>query len=351
MAQNLREISTASLSVSPKPPSWSGKFGSHQLWGYIFAAIGAMFFSMKAIFVKLAYLPNSDMAAADMAIMGEVDAVTLLTLRMMFAVPVYILIWLLTYRKIKQRGQALPSKSLFIKAALLGCIGYYISSILDFHGLKFITAQLERLLLFTYPAFVVILGAIFFGHKVTPRAIGCIALAYSGILVVFAGGEIATGSNVALGSTLLMICAVFFALFQLMAKPVITQMGSTHFTCAAMTMAGIVVFLHFLTVNIEAGTLGTALDLPARLWGLGAAIAVFSTLLPSFLVNIALGRIGTQAVATIGMISPITTIIIAVILLGESFGPVDALGTALTIIGIGLYTWFDKRQADAEKAA
>lgn len=333
MAQNLREISTAPM-LTPTQPS-TMRF---QIWGYIFAAIGAVFFSMKAIFVKLAYLPNVD------ANIDEVEAITLLALRMGFATPIYILIWCITYRKIKRRGETLPRLSLYVKAAALGCLGYYVCSALDFYGLKFITAQLERLLLFTYPAFVVILGALFFGGAVTARSIGCIALAYSGILVVFLGGDIATGSNVVFGSAILMVCAVFFALFQLMAKSVITEMGSTHFTCAAMIAAGVAIFLHFLALNIQAGTLGTALDLPAHIWMIGAMIAVFSTLLPSFLINIALGRIGAQAVATIGMISPIATIIVAVMLLGEPFGLVDAMGTALTILGIGLYTWFDKRK-------
>ena len=330
--QNLREMGAAPL-VTPQ----AGFTARQRGWGYVMAGLGAVLFSMKAIFVKLAYMPTAGMAE------NAVDVTTLLALRMALSVPVYLIILAIVFRKRKQAGQALPQFSFFIKAGLLGMIGYYICSYLDFAGLKLITAQLERLLLFTYPAFVLILGALFFGKPLTLRAIACVCLAYSGIAVIFLRGDIATGLNVPLGTALLLVCALLFALFQILAKEQIDKMGSSLFTCAAMIAAGAAIFTHFTVINVQAGTLGTAFDLPLRIYMIGGAIALLSTLLPSFLVNIALGRIGAQAVATLGMISPIATVIVAIIWLGEPFGWADGVGTALTILGIGLFLASSRR--------
>lgn len=308
------------------------------LWGYIAAAIGAVMFALKAIFIKLAYQPGGGLEG------NELDSITLLALRMVFSVPVYIIIgWVLLRRK-RANGTFHLGRSVILKSIGVGFISYYLCSILDFEGLKYITAQLERILLFTYPAFVVILGALFFGAPVTKRALACILLAYSGVIIIYMGGDIATGENVVLGSILLIACAVLFALYQLLAKGLIAKMGSAQFTCVAMIAAGVFVFTHFITQQSLNGGVIAALNVPPRIYVLAIAIAICSTLIPSFLTNVALGRISAQAVATIGMVSPVTTVIIAVIVLDEPFGWIDAFGTALTILGIGFYTLFDKRE-------
>lgn len=306
-------------------------------WGYVMAGVGAVLFSMKAIFIKFAYMPGGGLEA------NELDAITLMALRMGFAVPVYILIGVWVVRQKRKAGEALPGKSSILKAAALGMLGYYICTFLDFSGLKLITAQLERLLLFTYPVFVLILGALFFGKRLNKWGVISIVIAYLGIAVIFVGGDIATGVNVPLGSALIIACAFMFALFQLLAKAQIDKTGSSLFTCVAMLAAATGVLTHFLITNFAAGTFSEFLNLPPRIYILGATIALVSTIFPSFLINIALGRIGAQAVAMFGMLSPIATIFVAIIWLGEPFGWIDALGTVLTIFGIGLYTWFDKR--------
>ena len=123
----------------------------------------------------------------------------------------------------------------------------------------------------------------------------------------------------------------------------ITRLGTSLFTCLAMMGAATAIFTHFTLEHTLAGSLSTALDLPPRIWALGVALAFFSTLIPSFLVNLGISRIGPQATSAMGMLSPIVTIILAVWWLSEPFGGVDALGTCLTILGIALYTWSDKR--------
>lgn len=331
MRLNLREI------VSPigddQQPHALGGLG----WGYAFAIVGTILFSLKAILIKLIYQPVDGQAA------NALDAITIMAMRLGFSLPVYFVIFAVLLRRRRARGEAqLVRKDLFL-AGLLGLIGYYACAWLDIEGLKYITAQLERLLLFTYPVWVFILGALFFGKPLTKGAMVAVILAYLGIAVIFTGGDIATGENVMLGTAMVLTCAVAFAMFQLLAKPMITRLGSPLFTCCSMFGAGIAIFTHFFIQNIATGELSTTLDLPVRIWGLGVALAFFSTLLPSFMVNIAIGRIGPQAVAAMGMISPIAVIVLAIWWLGEPFGWVDGLGTALTLIGIGLYTWFDKR--------
>lgn len=333
MSQNLREISAAPIMSAKATPDANPQ---ERLWGYVFAALGTLLFSMKAIFVKLAYLPGGGLQP------GDLEPITLMMLRMGFSLPIYILIGIIVYRRRAADTPPIGAK-LILSTLAVGCLGYYVCAFLDFTGLQFITAQLERLLLFTYPGFVVILGAMFFGVAVTRISLACIALAYFGLLVIFVGGDIATGSHLLLGSALLITCAICFALFQLFAKPIISQMGALLFTCVSMCAASLGVFLHFAISNGGPAGMAQALSLPPRIFALGAAIAVFSTLLASFAVNLALGRIGAQATATIGMLSPVAVIVAAVTLLGEPFGWVDAFGTALTILGIGLYTWFDRR--------
>lgn len=332
-ANNLREISAAPI-LSDDPVFT----GAQRNWGYVLAAVGTILFAMKAIFVKLAFAPGGGLAE------NQLDTISLIMLRMGFSAPVYVIIGMLVIRKRRAAGLEIPGPGLFIKAAAVGVVGYYLCSYLDFSGLKFITAQLERLLLFTYPAFVFILGALFFGKPITLAGGASIALAYAGIGMIFLGGDIAVGENVLLGSVLIVACAFFFGLSQLLSKPLINRMGSSLYTCAAMIMAATVTLLHFVTQNVVQGSsLTEALDLPPRIFMIAAMIAVFSTLMPSFFVNIAIGRVGPQAVATIGMLSPIATVIAAVWVLGEPFGPVDAAGTVITIFGIALYTWFDRR--------
>jgi drug/metabolite transporter (DMT)-like permease len=327
MRPNFRNTTSEALLSEPTKTSTP-----KESWAYLFAALGAMLYSMKAIFVKLAYLPGGGMAANDL------DAITLMTLRMGFALPVYIAI---LYFSLRQKG-GVPFKRV-VQAAILGVMGYHFCTYLDFAGLKLITAQLERLILFTYPVFVVLFGALFFGGTITRSGILAIILAYSGLAIVFIGGDIATGVNVPLGSALILGAAIIFALFQLIAKRMIDAVGSKVFTCMAMIAAATTIILHFLAQSLADGGIAQALDLPPRIYILGATIAFVSTILPSFLINISIGRIGAQTVAVMGMLGPLATIVAAILVLGEPFALWDGVGTVITLSGIGLYMWLNSR--------
>lgn len=305
-------------------------------WGYVFGALGAVLFSMKAIFVKLAYQPSPGLAA------NEVDAITLMALRLGFSMPVYLGIFIWITNKRKKDGVSMPSLKHIFMSGALGVLGYYVCAFLDIQGLKYVTAQLERLLLFTYPVFVVILSVVFLGFKPKPLSMAAIAFGYLGIIVIFAGGDIAQGENLVLGTVMILACAMFFATFQLLSKSMITRLGSSLFTCCAMMTAGVVIFTHLITQNIVEGTLGVP-TLTPRLWGLGVTLAFVSTLVPSFMVNVAINRIGPQTTAMLGLISPIATIFFAIFWLGEPFSFWDGVGTMMTLVGIGFYSWYSRK--------
>ncbi len=295
------------------------------------AAAGSLLFSMKAIFIKLAYGPEG---------VPEVDAITLLALRMVFAMPVYFAVGFLAWRSMRRENRVPPTRRQAVSAFLIGILGYYLASYLDFEGLVYLTAQFERLLLFTYPFFVMILGALFFGRRITSWGVAALALAYAGIAVIYFEGATSTGEHAAFGAVLVLGAAFSFALYQLLARPVIAAISSPIFTCIAMTGAGCAALMHF---SIESSFL-LLFDLPARIVFLGALLAIFATILPSFMLNAAIGRVGPQAVSILGTLSPTGTIALAIIFLNEPFTLADAAGTALVIAGVGLFTWRDSRQ-------
>jgi drug/metabolite transporter (DMT)-like permease len=299
------------------------------LKGYIFAAAGAALFSTKAIFIKLAYRE-------------EVNAALMLALRMAFSLPFFIGVGVYAVSKIRQQATALPEGTVWRNAILVGFIGYYLSALLDFEGLVYISAQLERLVLFTYPLFVMFLGALFFGQRI--RAIGLIAAAvtYSGLMLVFLVDLPEGGHNTVIGTALVLACAVTFALYQLLAKNIISAMGSLIFTSVAMTSSAIACIIHYTVVS-------RSFDFSAspRFLAYAAGTALFATVLPSFLINAGLSRISAQATSMISTFSPILTIALAVAVLGEPFTLADAIGSALVIAGVLLYALTDSKVRDA----
>lgn len=300
--------------------------------GYAFTALGAALFSSKAIFIKLAYLEKS-------------DAALMLALRMMMSLPFFLAVGLYALYLHRRAGRPYPGWGTVAFAAVNGFIGYYVAAYLDFAGLTFITAQLERLVLFTYPVFVMFLGWLFFKGRITlPGLIGA-AITYAGLALIFSNGVALDGWNAAIGSLLVLGAALAFALYQLLAKDLIRTLGSTLFTAIAMSAAGVASLVHYTITSHGVG--------PAVSWnymGLVAGCAFFATVLPSFLINAGLGRTSPQAASMISTISPLFTIILAVIFLGEDFTFIDAIGTALIILGVGFYAWSDARAARAPAA-
>ena len=223
---------------------------------------------------------------------------------------------------------------------LVGFLGYYLSSYLDFAGLQYISAQLERLILMTYPVFVTLLGAAFFGGRLTFWGLAALFVSYSGIVFIFAAGATARGDSAMLGAALVFCASFTYALYQLTARPLVAEIGTRLFTSIAMLAACAGVMLHFAATS----SLSQLASVSPRVLWLAAIMAVASTVLPSFMLSAALARVGPQAVSMIGTISPVATIVMAMAFLDEPFTAADAAGTALVIAGVGLFTYHDARR-------
>jgi len=294
--------------------------------GYGFAALGALLFAAKGIIIKLAFAEG-------------VDTLTLLALRMGLSVPIYVVIGLLARsRRSRQDTPAVPL-SAYLRVLGIGMIGYWFSAYADFKGLETLTPQFERLILFTYPVFVVLLGAVLFRQPLRWKSLAAFAVAYLGLAVIFladfetGGGDIVTGTAWVVGA------AFTFALYQLLAGGGIAAMGVPLFTSVAMTGAALVVLAQFIFTHPL-----SALLVSERVFALAIALSIGATILPSFFMSAALSRISAQANSTIGTLSPVVTLFLAVLILGERVRPVDLLGTALVIGGVGLFTLVDRRR-------
>ena len=293
-------------------------------WGYALAAVGAALFSTKAIFIKLAYR-------------DEVNATLLVAWRMIFSTPIFVAIGFLAWHLQRKQTNALPSSRNLWSAAGIGALGYGLSAYLDFKGLEFISAQLERLVLFTYPLFIMFFGALFFDQKITRHGILACIVTYIGLAVVIGLDLPSGGMNTVIGTALVLACAITFALNQLYAKRLITALGTIFYTTISMIAGGIVaIMLHALSD----GDFGAS---SYFLW-MALGCAIFATVLPIFCINAGLARTSAQTVAMISTISPLVTIILAVVILDEPFTLADAIGSSLVLLGVGYHTVADMRQ-------
>lgn len=296
--------------------------------GFLITFIGAVLFSTKAIIVKKAF--------------GAIrtDALTLLTLRMIFALPFYLFSAIVISNK---KENIRISKKQWLYVIILGMFGYYISSLLDFMGLQYISAGLERLILFLYPSFTVLINVYFFRQKLLATQKIALALTYLGIAVAYYGELKIDTHNPGFyhGSIMVFACAITYSIYIAGSGRIIPLIGANKFTGFAMLAATAGIFIHFLGKgNIE--TLYTN----AGLWGYGLSLAVFSTVIPSFMISNGLKRIGANNVAIISGIGPVSTIIQAHYILGEKIFAEQIAGTLLVIAGVLLTVWKRKINTD-----
>jgi drug/metabolite transporter (DMT)-like permease len=291
--------------------------------GLLLATLGAIAFSGKAIIVKLAYRYG-------------VDAVTLIMYRMLFALPLFlILTW--------WAGRGKPPLAWRDARAVLGLgfCGYYLASFLDFAGLRFISASLERLILYLNPTLVLALGALLYQRKVTRGQIVALAVSYAGVLCVFGREVTLQGVNVPLGATLVFGSAVSYAVYLAYSGAEVKRLGALRLTGLATTVACIICIAQFFVLR-PVSAMAVA---PQVLW-LSALNATLCTFAPVLMVMMAIERIGASLTAQTGTIGPVSTILMAVLLLGEPFTAWVAAGTVLVVAGI----WMLARQPSAPKA-
>jgi len=283
--------------------------------GFLCALSGAVGIAFKAILVKAAYRYG-------------VDAVTLLALRMLYSLPLFLAMGLLAARSQAVR----PTPRDLAELALLGCLGYYAASYLDFLGLQYISAALERMILFIYPTLVVLMTAAWRRERISGPVAAALLLSYSGIaLAVGHDLRAGAGSDVLRGGALVFACAVSYALYLVRVGPLLARLGSMHVTAWATAVACVLAVVQFVALR----PIG-ALAQPWQVQLLALAMAVFATALPIWLVGEAIRRIGAGPTAIIGSLGPVLTLMLAWALLGETLGALQLAGAALVMAGVWL---------------
>ena len=297
--------------------------------GYALAFGGAALFSTKGIFIKLAFAQGVSTEAT-------------LALRMLVALPVYLVILVSLLRR-NRHLRTLLTPGRVLAAMAVGSLGYYLSSYLDFAGLAFVSAQYERLVLFTYPFFVLLFGVWFFGDRMNWMLIPAMLLSYGGLLVIFAWNLTVRPDGLLLGTLLVLGSALTFAFYQHLAKRQMQVLGSALFTCVGMSTAAVLAVTQSLVVDGPA----TYASFTPYVWFLGLMLGIFGTVLPSFLLNTAISRIGPRATSSTATFGPIITILLAVLVLGEDFTLFHALGTAMVLLGAWLFARLETRRRNA----
>lgn len=288
--------------------------------GFVISFMGAVMFSTKAILVKLAFAET------------DTDAISLLALRMFFALPFYLAIAFLYSNR---SSNIKFTTGQWVRVMVMGLTGYYLSSLFDFIGLQYISAGLERLILFLYPTFAVFLNALFFKQKISRMQRLALLLTYIGIGIAFYGELRLDDSNpdFLLGSFFVFLCAVTFSVYLVGSGRLIPLVGATKFTAYAMTAAGIGVLAHYFAVG------NTIHHFSSPLLVYGILLAVIATVIPTFLISNGLKRIGSNNVAIISSIGPVSTILQAHFFLGEPLTLSQIAGTVLVIAGVLLTGW------------
>jgi drug/metabolite transporter (DMT)-like permease len=289
--------------------------------GFLITLVGAILFSTKAIIVKLAFDAT------------HTDALTLLTLRMVFALPFYVVAAFLVSGQ-KTNVRMTPRQWLLV--AGVGMCGYYISSLLDFIGLQYVSAGLERLILFLYPSFVVFINALVFKQRITSIQKWALLLTYSGIAIAYLGELSIDTSKQGLyfGSFMVFLCAITYSIYIVGSGKIIPLVGANKFTAYAMLAATAGIFVHFAI----AGN-GQVLATGKALWGYGILLAVVATVLPTFIISQGLKSIGSNNVAIISGVGPVSTILQAHFFLNEPIFASQIFGTVLVVFGVLLLSW------------
>jgi drug/metabolite transporter (DMT)-like permease len=286
--------------------------------GVVFVFIGAACFSIKAIIIKLAYAQ-------------QIDPITLVTLRMAISLPFFIAVPFI-YKK-KSQDQA-PSSSDWVKILFLGILGYYVATIFDFWGLQHVSAGIERLILFVYPTIVVLLSALFFKKSITKIVLLALAMTYVGIAIIFSDTHWQSQGNLMLGATFIFISAFTYAIYLVGSGRLIPKLGSVSYNAYAMIVSCVAVILHFVVTQPS-----DIFHLPVQMYYFGIAIALISTVIPTFLIAEGVNLIGAGKAAIVASIGPVITIFLGFMVLHEEVTALELLGTVFVIGGVLLISY------------
>ena len=282
------------------------------LSGLLLALAGSVFFSAKAVVAKLLYREG-------------IDAVTLIALRMLLSLPVFLAVAIYTWR----RRPRLSANDLG-RIAGLGLLGYYASSMLDFLGLQYISAGLERLLLFLTPSFVLLLGIVWLKRPVTARQWLSLVVAYGGVVLVFWHDLHLGGRSTVLGSALVLGAALVYAVYLLASGELLKRVGSVRLVALAMSVSSLACLAQYALLR----PWPTLFEQSRAVWSLSLINAGLCTVLPVFLTMIAVARVGAGPASLAGMIGPVSTLFLAYWLLAEPITGLQLAGTALVLAGM-----------------
>ncbi|HET7728986.1 MAG TPA: DMT family transporter [Usitatibacter sp.] len=282
--------------------------------GAAMVATAAIAFSGKAIIIKLAYRHG-------------VDPVTLLALRMLFSAPLFLV---LAWWAGRAAGVEPLSARDHMAVAAMGLLGYYLASYFDFLGLQYITAALERLVLFLYPTFVLLLSAAIYKRRITRRDVIAVVLSYVGIALVFAHELAVQPGNVVLGASWVMLSALCYAAYLLGSGRLVGRIGSLRFACYAGLVSCVGVVAHFLVTREPA----LIVSQPAQVYGLSILMAAVSTVMPIVLTSEGIRRIGASDASILGSVGPVATIFLGLVFLGEPITAMQLAGAALVTAGV-----------------
>lgn len=285
--------------------------------GYFLAIMGAVLFAGKAIVVKVTYRYG-------------IDAVTLIAFRMMFSLPFFAYVaWRESRRAAKGEIPVLTGAER-VKLCLLGLIGYYLSSFLDFIGLQYVSASLERLILFLSPTLVVLLSAWWLKRHISWRQWAAMIVSYLGVVLVFAQ-DLAqgVGSNVMLGAFFIFASALTYAIYLIFSGEMVKRVGATRLVAYAMVVSCIACIVQFFAVHPA-----SVLVQPMGVYGYSLVHATLNTVAPVFMLMWAVALIGAPTASLLGMAGPVSVLFLAAWLLNEPITGWQLGGTALVLCGI-----------------
>ena len=290
--------------------------------GFLWAVLGTILFSTKAILIKLCFKTTN------------IDASSLLMLRMLFALPFYAAaMWY--YFANQQLKKVKPST--YFAAGLIGLLGYYVSSLFDFIGLQYVSASIERIILFIYPTLAVLLNLLIFKVAITKRQWLAILITYIGIGLAYWGelNQIPDTKMFFFGTWMILICAITFAFYLVGSGKIIPKIGAPQFTSLSMLAASVGIFIHYFVTHQQG--IASIVDMPilysSSIW-LVIALAIIGTVIPSFLMSGGMKRIGSNDLAIITSIGPVSTLFQARWILNEAFTWEQILGTVFVVLGV-----------------
>ena len=290
--------------------------------GFLWAVLGTILFSTKAILIKLCFKTTN------------IDASSLLMLRMLFALPFYAAaMW---YYFANQQLKKVKASTYFA-AGLIGLLGYYVSSLFDFIGLQYVSASIERIILFIYPTLAVLLNLLIFKVAITKRQWLAILITYIGIGLAYWGelNQIPDTKMFFFGTWMILLCAITFAFYLVGSGKIIPKIGAPQFTSLSMLAASVGIFIHYFVTHQQGIT--SIVDMPilysSSIW-LVIALAIIGTVIPSFLMSGGMKRIGSNDLAIITSIGPVSTLFQARWILNEAFTWEQILGTVFVVLGV-----------------